>query len=222
MHGAVRSSAAYRVRIALNLKVVAFREIFLDMVGGEHRRPEYLTINPQGLVPTLVCPDGTRISQSLAILEYLEEAIPRPALLPAGPADRARVRSIAMAIACDIHPVNNMRLRNHVKALLPDDPNAVAAWTAKWIHAGFAGIEADLARDARTGQFCHGDAPTVADVCLVPQVFNARAMDVDLTAYPTIVRIATACDALPAFAAAHPERIEHVRIDHGDSHELRR
>ena len=205
LHGAVRSSAAYRVRIALNLKGVTFREIFLDTVSGEHRRPEYLAINPQGLVPTLIAPDGAVVTQSLAILEYLEETVAGAPLLPKAPADRARVRSLAQIVACDVHPVNNMRIRNHIKAMQPDNARAVFEWTSKWSTAGFVALEASLAGDPRTGRFCHGDTPTMADLCLVPHVFNARGLGHDISAFSVCTRIADHCNTLPAFQAAHPD-----------------
>jgi len=207
LHGAQRSSATYRVRIALHLKGLAFREILLDTAAGDHRKPEYLAVNPQGLVPTLVAPDGTVVTQSLAIMEYLEETERNAPLLPAAAPDRARVREIAQIVACDVHPVNNMRIRNHIRDLQPDDPQAVLKWTETWSRAGFVALEARLANDRRTGRFCHGDAPTMADTCLVPHVFNARAMGHDVTAFTACLRIVDACNGLPAFAAAHPDRV---------------
>lgn len=207
LHGAQRSSATYRVRIALQLKGIAFEELFLDTAAGDHRRPEYLAVNPQGLVPTLVAPDGTVVTQSLAIMEYLEESDLGVALLPPAPADRARVRELAQIVACDVHPVNNMRIRNHIRDLQPDDSQAVFKWTQKWSRAGFVALEARLANDPRTGRFCHGDSPTIADTCLVPHVFNARAMGHDVADFPTCLRIVDACNALPAFVAAHPDQI---------------
>ena len=207
LHGSQRSSATYRVRIALHLKGLPFREILLDTVAGDHRRSEYLAVNPQGLVPTLVAPDGTVVTQSLAIMEYLEETVLAGALLPATPADRARVRELAQIVACDVHPVNNMRIRNHIRDLQPDDPQAVFKWTERWSRAGFVVLEARLAKDSRRGRFCHGDMPTMADTCLVPHVFNARAMGHDVSAFPTCLRIVEACNAVPAIAAAHPDRV---------------
>jgi maleylacetoacetate isomerase len=211
MHGAGRSSAACRVRIALHLKGLPFREVFLDTAAGEHRKADYLALNPQGLVPTLIAPDGTIVTQSLAILEYLEETEPAIPLLPSSPADRAFVRSLAMIVACDVHPVNNMRIRNHVKALQPGDPDAVLTWTEKWSHAGFVALEENIkARRAKSGgntanRFCFGDRPTIADACLVPHVFNARGLGHDISAFPVTAGIAEACNALEAFKRAHPE-----------------
>lgn len=208
LHGAVRSSAAYRVRIALNLKGVAFEEIYLDLHAGAQNAAAYRELNPQGLVPTLIAPDGTVVTQSMAIIEYLDEAADGPPLLPRDAAGRARVRSLSQMIACDIHPINNLRVRNHVRDLLPADPSAQAAWMDKWLTAGLDAIEARLAREAETGRFMHGDSPTMADACLVPQLNNARAARRDLSAWPTIMRIVAHCDALPAFAEASPARLE--------------
>lgn len=206
LHGARRSSASYRARIALNLKGVAYREIFHDLQAGEQSKPEYIALNPQGLVPSLVCPDGLVLTQSLAMIEYLDETFAEPPLLPRDAAGRARVRALAQVVACDIHPVNNLRVRDHVRALCGDDDGAVTAWMDKWSKLGFRALEGLLAHE-QTGAFCHGDTPTMADICLVPQVYNARITGRDLTPYPTVVRIADACDALAAFAKAHPQRL---------------
>lgn len=207
LHGAIRSSAAYRVRIALNLKGIAFREIYLDLHAGAHNAPDYRALNPQGLVPALVGPDGVVVTQSMAIIEYLDEMTDGPALLPTDAAGRARVRSIAQMIACDIHPVNNLRVRNHVRDLLPLDAGAQAAWMDKWLTEGLDAIEARLAREPQTGAFVHGDRPTMADACLVPQLNNARSAGRDLSGWPNILRIAETCDRLAAFATAHPSRL---------------
>jgi len=206
VHGAARSSAAYRLRIVMKLKGLAYREFFLDLNTGEHWKDDYLKVNPQALVPALVLPDGGVVTQSMAIIEYLDEMHPEPPLLPRDARGRARVRSLAQMIACDIHPLNNARVRNHVRALFPDDPDAVPTWMDRWSKAGFDAIEARLARDAETGIFCHGDTPTMADALLVPQVANARASNRDLSSYPTIVRIDAACAKLEAFDAARPDR----------------
>jgi maleylpyruvate isomerase len=208
LHGAIRSSAAYRVRIALNLKGVAFQEIYLDLHAGAHNAADYRELNPQGLVPTLVAPDGTAVTQSMAIIEYLDEAADGPPLLPGDAAGRARVRSLSQMIACDIHPINNLRVRNHVRDLLPADPSAQAVWMDKWLTAGLNAIEARLSRETETGRFTHGESPTMADACLVPQLNNARAAKKDISLWPTIERIAAACDALPAFTEASPARLE--------------
>ncbi|MDF2116477.1 maleylacetoacetate isomerase [Roseiarcaceae bacterium H3SJ34-1] len=206
VHGAMRSSAAYRLRIVMKLKGLAYREFFLDLNKGEHWSADYLRVNPQALVPALVLPDGGVVTQSMAIIEYLDEMHPEPALLPRDARGRARVRSLAQMIACDIHPLNNTRVRNHVRELFPHDPEAVPVWMDRWSKAGFDAIEARLARDAETGLFCHGDTPTMADALLVPQVANARAANRDLSLYPTIVRIDAACAKLEPFDAARPDR----------------
>jgi maleylacetoacetate isomerase len=206
VHGSVRSSAAYRVRIVMKLKQLTYRELFLDLGAGEHWTPDYRDVNPQALVPALVCPDGGIITQSMAIIEYLDEMHTEHPVLPRDARGRARVRSLAQMVACDIHPINNMRVRNHVRDLFPDDPNAVAVWMERWSKAGFDALEARLARDAETGIFCHGDTPGMADACLIPQVANARAANRDLSPYPRIVRIDAACAKLDAFEQARPDR----------------
>ncbi len=198
-----RSSAAFRVRIALNLKGLAAEHRYVHLARGEQRRPEYLAENPQGLLPMLVVGDR-RLTQSLAILEYLDEKHPLPPLLPVGLEDRAWVRSIALAIACDIHPLNNLRVLKRLKHELSIDDAGRDAWYAYWIHEGFGALEPMLA--AATGPFCHGDSPTLADVCLVPQVFNAQRFKVPLEAFPRILAIHAACLEIPAFADAQPSR----------------
>ncbi len=200
-----RSSAAYRVRIALNLKGLTheLRPVHLLRDGGENFRPEYLALNPQGLVPALIHGDRV-LTQSLAIIEYLEESLPGPTLLPRDPAGRAQVRALAQLIACDIHPLNNLRVGDYFKQRLGQDHNAWLTWYCHWIAEGFAAF-AKLIEDGPAGEFCHGDAPTLADVCLVPQVYNARRFDCDLAAYPAIQRIDSRCRALEAFARAAPE-----------------
>lgn len=201
-----RSSAAYRVRIALNLKGMAYQAVPVHLVrdGGQHRKPEYLALNPQGLVPALEV-DGQVLTQSLAIVEYLEETCPQPPLLPADALGRARVRAIAQAIACDIHPVNNLRVLQYLGSALGAGQAARDDWYRHWVETGLAAVETMLAADPRTGAFCHGDAPGLADCCLVPQVFNARRFNCDLSAMPTLAAIAERCQALPAFAAAAPQ-----------------
>jgi maleylacetoacetate isomerase len=201
-----RSSAAYRVRIALNIKGVAPERAFVHLRRGLHRKQEYLNVNPQGFVPALVTDDGAVLTQSLAIVEWLEETHPTPPLLPPDPAGRARARSIALAIACDIHPLNNLRVLNYLKNTLGVSEGQKDGWYRYWIDMGFEALEHRLAHDAATGRFCHGDAPTIADVCLVPQLANARRFDVDVAAYPTLTRIEAECNALPAFAEAAPAR----------------
>ena len=203
LHDYFRSSAAYRVRIALNLKGLAPERRFVHLRKGEQRTPDYLALNPQGFVPTLEV-DGRRLTQSLAIIEYLEEQYPQPALLPSGAVDRAWVRSIALAIACDIHPLNNLRVLKHLgRALAIEEPRR-DEWYRHWVNEGFVALEAQLATRA-TGACCFGETPTLADVCLVPQVANARRLDVDLVPYPRIAAIDAACRALAPFRDAAPE-----------------
>lgn len=200
-----RSSAAYRVRIALNLKGLDAEIVPVHLLrdGGEQKKPEYLDLNPTGLLPTLV--DGDlAVGQSMAILEYLEETGPGPALLPADPQGRARVRAIAQTIACDIHPLNNLRVLRYLKQSLNVDDETRNEWYRHWVHQGFEAIERMLAESPETGRFCHGDQPTLADVVLVPQVFNARRLNCDLSAMPNIVRIDAECNTLEAFVAAAP------------------
>lgn len=201
-----RSSAAYRVRIGLNLKGLPYETVPVHLVrdGGQQHAPEYAAKNPQHMVPTLQ--HGVRvIRQSLAILEYLDEAWPSPRLLPMTARDRARVRALAQMVACDIHPLNNLRVLQYFENTWNVPPSEREDWVKHWIAEGFAPMETLLAGDAATGAFCHGQAPGMADCCLVPQVFNARRFGVDMSAFPTIVRIEQACLALPAFDLARPE-----------------
>jgi maleylpyruvate isomerase len=205
LHGFFRSSAAYRVRIALNLKGIGVEHIPVHLRKGEQRAEDHLQRNPMGLVPVLQ--DGYHtISQSLAIIEYLEDVKPQPALLPGSPADRAWVRSLALSIACDIHPLNNLRVLNYLGDALSADAAARERWYQHWVASGFDGIERSLARDPRVGRYCFGDQPGLADVCLVPQVYNAERFNCDLSAYPTIGRIVSEARQLPAFQEALPER----------------
>lgn len=206
LYGYFRSSAAYRVRIALNLKGLAPEALSLHLAKGQQRASDYLALNPQGLVPALVTDEGAVLTQSLAIIDWLEETYPEPPLLPANALGRARVRSVALAIACDIHPINNLRVLNYLTNTLGVSDEQKNGWYRYWIDTGFEALERRLAREPGTGRFCHGDAPTLADICLVPQVANARRYKMDLAPYPTITRIDAACQALPAFAAAVPER----------------
>ena len=198
-----RSSAAYRVRIALNLKGLEAEHRFVHLRRGEQRAAAYLALNPQGFVPLLVVGER-RIAQSLAILEYLEERHPLPPLLPPGAEDRAWVRSIALAIACDIHPLDNLRVLKYLEDPLGIDEPRRDAWYRHWIEEGFAAIEAQLAARPAT-RCCFADEPTLADVCLVPQVANANRLRVDLAPYPRIRAIDAACLAIPAFDRARPE-----------------
>ena len=200
-----RSSAAYRVRIALNLKSLPYEYLPVHLVKGEQRDERYRALNPQALVPTLV-DDRETITQSMAIIEYLDEKVPEPPLLPATPEARARVRAIAQAIACDIHPLNNLRVLKYLTGTLGASEDAKNAWYRHWIELGLAALEAQLARDSRTGAFCHGEKPTLADVCLIPQLANARRYALSIDAYPTLGRIESRCLALDAFARAAPDR----------------
>ncbi len=197
-----RSSAAYRVRIALNLKGIAYESVPVDLKPGAHRRPDYLAVNPQGLVPALV--DGAQpLSQSLAIIEYLEETHPQPALLPRAPLERARVRSLALAIACDLHPINNLRVLNYLRAPLGIDEGAVNDWYRHWVAQVFQGLEAQAQRSS-DGRHLAGGQVTLADVCLVPQLFNARRFNCDLAPYPMLTAVGAHLESLPAFARAAP------------------
>ena len=203
-----RSSAAYRVRIALQLKGLDYEDAYIHLVrdGGEQLGEAYGAINPQKLVPSLELDDGAVMTQSLAMIEYLEEVHPEPALLPANPVDRARARALAQAVACDIHPVNNLRILKYLSGELQLDEDRKAAWYRHWVQTGFEALEKMLKDSSGTGRFCHGDKPGLADCCLVPQVYNARRFEVDMAAYPTIARIDGACLELEAFQKAAPER----------------
>jgi maleylacetoacetate isomerase len=198
-----RSSAAFRTRIALNLKGLKPEQAFVHLRRNEQNADAYLRLNPQGLVPTLVH-DGTAIGQSLAIIEYLDEIWPDPPLLPKDPKGRARVREIALAIACDTHPVNNLRIRNYLLNLGHSEAE-VLAWQVHWIETEFGALEKMLAASAQTGTFCHGATPTLADICLVPQMANARGVNMDLSPFPTLLRIEKAAFALAAFVDAMPK-----------------
>jgi len=201
-----RSSAAYRVRIALNLKRLAPERAFVHLRRGAQRADEYLEVNPQGLVPSLVTDAGDILTQSLAIIEWLDETYREPPLMPPDAAGRARVRSFALSIACDIHPLNNLRVLNYLTGTLGASGDQRDGWYRYWCDVGFEALETRLARDAATGAFCHGDTPTLADVCLVPQLANSRRVSLDLSPYPTLLRIEAACAALPAFANAAPAK----------------
>jgi len=200
-----RSSAAYRVRIALNFKGLTALAVPVHLRRGEQSAPSFLRANPFGLVPALEH-GGHVLSQSLAIIEYLEEIHPSPPLLPQAPADRAFVRSIALSIACDIHPLNNLRVLNYLHDELAVDPAHRDRWYAHWIETGLSALETLLARDARVGAFCYGDTPTLADICLVPQIYNAERMNCRLDAYPLVCRAASNARRHAAFRAAEPER----------------
>ena len=201
-----RSSASYRVRIALNLKGLDYEQlpIHLRRGGGEQWSPAYQSVNPQGLVPTLE--DGGRsITQSLAIIEYLEERYPEPPLLPSDPTDRATVRGMALAIACEIHPLQNLRVLNYLRNEMKQAEAEVNRWAQHWILLGLSAVEQLVLSVPKPGKFCFGGAPSLADVFLVPQLYNARRFGCDLSGFPTLVRIGADCGALPAFSKAAPE-----------------
>jgi maleylpyruvate isomerase len=201
-----RSSASYRVRIALNLKGLPFEYLPVHMLkdGGQQHAAAYQRINPAELVPTLV-DDGQSIGQSLAIIEYLDETHPEPALMPADALGRARVRALAQSIACEIHPLNNLRVLQYLEHDLKLIEDTRATWYRHWITLGFTAIEAVLANNPNTGTFCHGDTPGLADCCLIPQIANSRRFETPLDAFPTIRRIEQACLAMDAFAKAAPQ-----------------
>jgi maleylacetoacetate isomerase len=205
LYGYFRSSAAFRVRIALNLKRLDYESAFIHLRRGDQRQPGFLEVNPQGLVPALET-DGQVLIQSLPIIEYLDERHPEPPLLPGDAAGRARVRALAAIVACDIHPINNLRVLRYLQRPLGHDEAAIATWYNHWIDIGFGAFEELLVGDPHTGVFCHGDVPGLADIALVPQVFNAGRYSLDLAPYPTIVQIYESCMKLEAFAAARPER----------------
>lgn len=206
-----RSSASYRVRIALNLKGLPCEIVPVHLLrdGGEQFKESYRKLNPDALVPAFVDESGTEavvLTQSLAIIEYLEETYPQPPLLPKGAVDRAYVRSLALTIACEIHPLNNLRVLRYLVRELKVSEEQKNAWYRHWCEQGLASMEAMLAKDPRTGRFCYGDAPTLADCVLVPQVANAQRFDCDLSTMPTIMRINQACLELDAFAKAAPAK----------------
>ncbi len=200
-----RSSAAFRVRIALNLKGLAYEPRFVHLAKGEHRKADYGAMNPQGLLPALI-DDGHLLTQSLAIIEYLEETHSSPSLLPKDPLGRARVRSLSLLVACEIHPLNNLRALQYLVRELGHSEEDKNKWYQHWIHDGLAKFEADLMRSKGTGRFCHGEAPTMADCCLVPQIFNAQRLECDLSHAPTVLRVFDECMKLEAFQRAQPAR----------------
>jgi maleylacetoacetate isomerase len=204
LHGYFRSSAAWRVRIALALKGVEAAQASHHLRKNEQLAAEYVRLNPQGLVPALEVAGQGVLTQSLAIIEWLDETQPGPALLPADAWGRARVRSLAAIIACDVHPIQNLRVLQYLKRQLGQEQAAIDAWARHWIALGLAAFETRLGEPA-TGRFCHGDAPGLADLCLVPQLGNARRFGVDLTPYPRVLAVEQACLALEAFRAASPE-----------------
>jgi len=199
-----RSSAAFRVRIALNLKGLPYEPVFVHLAKGEHRAAAYAKVNPQALLPTLELDDGTRLTQSLAIIEYLDEKHPAKPLIPKDMLGKARVRSLSYLIASEIHPLNNLRTLQHLKRALGQNEELINIWYRHWIADGLAKLEAELT--GSRGKFCHGDAPTMADCCLVPQIFNARRYQSDLAPYPNTMRVFETCMQLEAFDRAQPSK----------------
>jgi len=205
LHDYYRSSAAYRVRIALNLKGVGYDSRPVNLAEGEQKSPGYRALNPQGFVPMLEI-DDRRLTQSLAIIAYLDQTRPEPPLLPTDPGDQAHVRAMALTIACDIHPLNNLRVLKYLSGPLQQGQEARDTWYAHWVTEGFDALEALASQ--RSGGFLFGNMPTLADICLIPQMYNARRFNVSLKSYPTLVRADASASALPAFADAHPDRQE--------------
>ena len=199
-----RSSAAFRVRIALNLKGLPYEPVFVHLAKGEHRAAPYAKVNPQALLPTLELDDGTRLTQSLAIIEYLDETHPAKPLIPKDVLGKARVRSLSYLIASEIHPLNNLRVLQHLKRALGQNEDQINTWYRHWIADGLAKLEAELV--GGRGKFCHGDTPTMADCCLVPQIFNAKRYQSDLAPYPNTMRVFDACMKLEAFDRAQPSK----------------
>ena len=202
-----KSSASYRVRIALNLKGLEYDRHSVNLLEGEQKSDQYRALNPQGLVPMLEI-DGLKLTQSLAIMVYLDQRFPEPRLVPADPGDGAHVRAMALAIACDIHPINNLRVLKYLAGPLRLGEDERSAWYAHWITEGFTALEAKAA--PRAGAFLFGDAPTIADICLVPQMFNARRYSVPIDAYPTLLNADSNATALEPFARAHPDKQENA------------
>jgi maleylacetoacetate isomerase len=205
LHDYYRSSAAYRVRIALNLKGVEYESRMVNLAEGAQKSDDYRALNPQGFVPMLEI-DGLRLTQSLAIIVYLDQRFADPPLVPRDIADGAHVRALALAIACDIHPLNNLRVLKYLGGTLGLEQEARDAWYRHWVSEGLAALEQIAA--PRAGAFLFGDTPTLADVCLVPQLYNARRLDVPLGPYPALVRADESASRIEAFAAAHPDRQE--------------
>lgn len=204
-----RSSASYRVRIALNMKHISYERLHVHLVnnGGEQHQADYMNLNPQALVPTLD-ENGHILSQSLAIIEYLDEICPTPALLPSNPLGRAQVRSLALMIACDIHPLDNLRVLQRLKAQFSASDEQIREWYLHWLKAGFDAFEKRLATIPHKGAFCYGHEISLADICLIPQVYNAHRYHLDMTAYPLINAVYEHCMTLPAFQDAAPENLE--------------
>ncbi|CVI64036.1 maleylacetoacetate isomerase (plasmid) [Agrobacterium leguminum] len=206
-HGYFRSSSAYRCRIAFNLKGVApdFTSVHLRRDGGQQKAPAYKALNPQGLVPALEV-EGTVLTQSLAIIEWLDETYPTPALLPQNKVERAKVRAFAQAIACDIHPLQNLRILDYLKTELRLDQAGLDKWCVRWIGDGLAACEALLQQEPKQGAFCFGDTPSLADICLIPQMFSAERFGVETTALTRLRAVYDACSKLTAFSDAHPSK----------------
>ena len=205
LYGYHRSTASFRARIAINLKGIPYESVSLGIREGEHRLPSFRALNPQGLIPALE-DEGTILSQSLAIIEYLEERYPHPPLLPSSPVDRARVRSMALAVACDMHPLNNLRVLEFLRGPLGVDAEQVeTVWYAHWIAEGFAALEEEARRWSADGHHMYGATVTLADVCIVPQMYNAVKFRCDLAPYPTLRGICAYLEQLPEFARATPE-----------------
>lgn len=210
LHNFFRSSASIRVRAALNLKGVNYEQVSYVLRDGEHRSDAFLALNPQGLVPALQLDSQTVIAQSLAIIDYLDEVYPEPAFLPKTPLDRAWVRSLAYSLACDVHPINNLRVLGYIGTELGADDAQVKAWFQHWVAEAFGPLETLLARDVRRGRFSYGDTPGYADLSLFAQVTNNRRFEVDMSTYPTIQAIYQACLDLPAFVDALPDNHPHA------------
>ncbi|OWV31170.1 maleylacetoacetate isomerase [Halomonas campaniensis] len=205
LYGYFRSSAAYRVRIALNLKSLEYHQVAVNLIKGEQHGETNRLRNSQGLVPSLVTDEGVTLNQSLAICEYLDERYPTPSLLPNDAEGRARVRALSQLIACEIHPLNNLRVLKYLVDELGSSEDAKLKWYRQWVTEGFSALETMLSREAATGKFCYGNTPTLADICLVPQVYNAERFECELSAYPEIQRITERCRAISAFQQASPD-----------------
>lgn len=206
MYGFWRSTAAFRVRIALNLKGLAYEERMVDIDAGEQFAPDYLATNPQGAVPAVFFDDGPPLTQSLAVLDYIEETWPEPPLMPPSPREKARVRSLALLFAADHHPLIVPRVRRYLEDVLKIGDAGRSGWVRHWLRQGLVHAEARLADDPQTGRFCHGDAPTLADLCFISHALSARFFGIDTSEFPTVTRIADACLEIDAFARAQPLR----------------
>ncbi|MFK8029678.1 MAG: maleylacetoacetate isomerase [Gammaproteobacteria bacterium] len=206
LHNYFRSSTSIRVRVALNLKGLDYHYASYALLDKEHKSDDYLTINPQGLVPSLQISPDKILGQSLAIVEYLNDEYPDPPLLPTDPWGRARVRSMALMVACEIHPLNNLSVLNTLRSEFGAGDQAVKNWFANWVHQTFSALESKLVNESESGLFCHGDTPTLADICLYAQVINNQRFDVDMERYPGISEVYARCEGVAAFANAHPSK----------------